>query len=212
MNKQLKKSRRILIKNWDKYKRDFIWRYFKDPYKIMIAEFMLQRTKAPQVEPVYKNFLEKYPDVFILSRAKHKSISKFTTNLGLHGRSRNFIEASKFIIKKYTGNFPSTRKELLKIPGIGDYVAGTILTICFNKQEYVIDSNIARFINRFWGLNLSGEIRRKKIIISLATELFKYKNTRDLLFCLLDFSALICKPRNPVCETCVLRKPCFFYQ
>lgn len=210
MENYSKVSRR-LIQNWNLYNRDFIWRHDPSPYKIMIAEFMLQRTKAEQVEPVYKKFLRKYPDIFKLAKAKESDVSRFTKNLGLHKRGKNFIPAAKYIIEHYHGTFPEERQALLKIPGIGDYVAGAILTVCFNKPEYVIDANIARFINRYYGLHLKGEIRRKKEIINISKKLFNYSDTRNLLFALLDFAALICTPSKPEHERCPLSKNCHYF-
>lgn len=197
-----------IIQNWKLYKRDFIWRHNPSPYKIMIAEFMLQRTKAEQVEPVYRKLLRKYPDLVKLAKAKESSVARFTNNLGLHKRGKNFINAARYIINHFDGIFPEERDALLKIPGIGDYVAGAVLTVCFNKPEYVIDANIARFINRYYGLHLKGEIRRKKEIIDMAKELFNYPDTGNLLFALLDFTAFVCKPLNPDHKNCILRKTC----
>lgn len=206
--KNYSRVNRKLIQNWKYYKRDFIWRHNPTPYKIMIAEFMLQRTKAEQVEPVYNKFLKKYPDVFKLAKAQKNIVSKFTNNLGLHKRGENFTKAAIYIVDNYNGRFPRNREELLSILGVGEYVAGAILTVCFKKPEYVIDSNIARFINRYYGLHLKGEIRRKRQIIEKARELFNYPDTRNLLFALLDFTALVCKPLRPLHENCVLRKTC----
>lgn len=200
----------IVIKNHKLYKRDFLWRHTGDPYKIMIAEFMLHRTKAEQVEPVYQKFLKKYPDIKTLACVDIEEISLITKHLGLHWRAAHFIDACRFIEDKYKGVFPETREKLLEIPGVGDYVAGAILTICYKKPEYVVDSNIARFVNRYYGLHLSGEIRRKKIIIEEAKELFKCEEPDKLLFAILDFTALFCKPRNPDCLNCFLRESCAF--
>ena len=188
--------------------RSFSWRLNPSPYKIMIAEFMLQRTKADQVEPVYKRFLLQYPNIRLLSRARINSVEKYTSSLGLHKRAPNFINAAKYVVKNFNVKYPQTRKELLSIPGVGDYVAGAIMAVCFNNTDYVIDSNVARFINRFYGLKFSGEIRRKKKIIEKAEKLFHVKNQRIFLFAVLDFTALTCKPINPLCETCPLRKGC----
>lgn len=207
MNNYMKVSEKI-IRNWTFYKRDFIWRHDPSPYKIMIAEFMLQRTKAEQVEPVLKNFLTKYPDLCKLVNARERSVARFTNNLGLHKRGQNFINAAKYIVDQYQGRYPEEREALLTIPGIGDYVAGAMLTVCFNKPEYVIDANIARFINRYYGLHLKGEIRRKKEVIEKAKKLFNYSDTRSLLFALLDFTALICRPLNPDHVKCMLNKTC----
>ncbi len=207
MKKQLEINE-IIVRNWSLYKRDFAWRHKPTPYKIMIAEFLLQRTKASQVEPIYKKFILKYPNVKRLARARKSSVVKFTKSLGLHKRSANFIKAAKFIVDNYRGGFPHDRRSLLKIPGIGDYVAGAIMTVCFNKPEYVIDSNIARFINRYYGLNLDGELRRKKQIIDIAKNIFNYPNTRELLFALLDFTSVFCQPVRPNHEKCILNNFC----
>lgn len=195
--------------NWFiKERRDFPWRNICNPYKIMIAEFMLHRTRAEQVAPVYEAFIEKYPIVDSLARAKDSEIKKVTEHLGLHWRSSHFIKAARYIMKNSAGEFPDNREDLLKIPGVGDYVAGAILTVCFNKPEYVVDSNIARFINRFYGLKLEGEIRRKKGIIEMSKELFKTKEPGITLFALLDFTYKVCKSNKPACSNCVINNSC----
>ena len=199
---------RHIVEQSVQFYRDFPWRQYSDPYRIMIAEFMLHRTKADQVVPVYEAFLKKYPIVESLAHADIKDIKKVTEHLGLHWRSNHFIKAARYVLEHFNGVFPDNRENLLKIPGVGDYVAGAILTICFNKPEYVIDSNIARFINRFYGLNLKGEIRRKRQIIEKAKELFITKEPGTLLFAILDFTFKICKARLPDCLHCVLKTLC----
>ncbi|MCU0287407.1 MAG: DNA glycosylase [Acidobacteria bacterium] len=189
-------------------RRDFPWRNFSNPYLIMIAEFMLHRTRAEQVVPIYEAFIEKYPDVESLANADVEKIEKVTEHLGLHWRSAHFIKAARYVMDNYNGEFPHNRKDLLKIPGIGDYVAGAILTICYNKPEYVLDSNIARFINRYYGLNLEGEIRRKKKIVDLAKKLFDTRESGTFLFAILDLTFKVCKPRNPQCNNCPLVASC----
>ena len=188
--------------------RDFPWRHTKNPYKIMLAEFMLHRTKAEQVVPVYLEFIEKYPDIETLARANFKDIKKVTEHLGLHWRAKHFSEAAKYIIENHNRKFPEDYGKLLKIPGVGEYIAGAISTVCFNKPAPVVDSNIARFINRYFGLNLSGEIRRKKKIVEPSAKLFEYKNPGKLLFAIVDFTSLICKPVKPLCDKCPLKNDC----
>lgn len=169
---------------------------------------MLQRTKADQVEPIYRKFLNQYPTIEHLSKAKSKSVSKYTSGIGLHWRHKHFLSAAKYIIKNLDGKFPETREELIKIPGVGDYIGGAISAVCFNRADYVIDSNIARFINRYYNLNLAGELRRKKIIIEKAKRLFRTNDQRKFLFAILDFTAIICKPVKPICSECFLKKRC----
>ncbi len=197
-----------LLYLWKYYKRDFPWRHRITPYRIMIAEFMLQRTRAEQVDPIYTQFIKRYPTVASLSKAKTKEVAQYTKHLGIHWRAKHFITAAKFVIKEYQGKIPSDRDKLLKIPGVGEYVAGAILAIAFQKSEWVIDSNIARFLNHYHGLGLQGEIRRKKEIIELSKQYFKHKNPRKLLFAILDFTATMCKPINPQCKSCPLKRHC----
>lgn len=193
-------------------RRNFPWRHTKDPYRIMIAEFMLHRTRAEQVLPVYLEFIKKYNHVESLAKAKLPDIKKFTARLGLHWRAKHFITAAKYIVQNFNGKFPETKEELLKIPGIGDYVAGAILTICFRKKVSVVDSNIARFINRFYGLNLSGEIRRKKQVIEISAKLFDTAEPGKFLFAIIDFTTAVCKPINPDHKNCPLKKRCSVYK
>ncbi len=193
---------------YNKHGRDFPWRHTKDPYKIMIAEFMLHRTRAEQVVPVYLEFIKTYPDVYSLSKANPENVKKVTEHLGLHWRSRHFIGAARYIVSELNGIFPDTYEELKKIPGVGEYIAGAILTFCFNKPAPVVDSNIARFINRFWNLGLHGEIRRKKEIVKKAGKLFNMDKPGEFLFALVDFTTLVCKPANPECVQCPLNTMC----
>lgn len=208
MNETIKFVQVAILKWYHKHGRDFPWRHTKDPYKIMIAEFMLHRTKAEQVVPVYLEFIRKYPDIYFLASADSEDIKRVTEHLGLHWRSRHFITAARYIVRELNGQFPDDYNELRKIPGVGEYIAGAILTICFNKPAPVVDSNIARFINRFWNLGLRGEIRRKKQIVQIAKDLFNTDNPGKFLFAIVDFTSLVCNPNKPICSQCPLKNIC----
>ena len=119
----------------------------------MIAEFMLHRTRADQVVPIYIEFIRRYPDVFTLAQADYSEVRKVTEHLGLHWRSGHFIEAARYVVQKYNGKFPETEEELRIFRG-WEYVAGVILIICYEAHP-AIDSNVARFINRVYGLHLT---------------------------------------------------------
>ncbi|MFH1096279.1 MAG: DNA glycosylase [Candidatus Desantisbacteria bacterium] len=174
----------------------------------MIAEFMLQRTRADQVVPVYEQFTKKFPDFASLSVTSDDAIKDLIESLGLHWRYAHFKKAAQFVISEYNGKIPADRKKMLKIPGAGEYVAGIVLAVAFNKREWVVDSNIARAFNRFFGLKLSGEIRRKKEIIEIAKEYVQTTRPRKAIFGILDFSALICLPGKPLCGSCILVRRC----
>ena len=192
--------------------RDFPWRHTKDPYKIMIAEFMLHRTRADQVVRVYQDFIEKYPDIDSLAGADPIEVKKVTKKIGLHWRGKHFINAAIFVRNKFKSRIPDSRDKLLSVPGIGEYVAGAILTVVFNGKEWVIDSNIARFLNRFYGLNLSGELRRKRKIVEISKNIYQTTRSGQLTFALLDFTGLICKPIKPLCNSCIIRMKCNYWK
>lgn len=102
---------------------------------------------------------------------------------------------------------------MLKIPGVGDYVAGVILAVSFSKKAPIVDSNIARVLNRYFGMDLEGEIRRNKKIVEKADEVFGHCNCepKEVLFAIIDFSALVCTPINPKHEICPFKDDCKFY-
>ena len=118
------------------------------------------------------------------------------------------IESATYIREHFSGKIPNDRNKMLQIPGVGDYTAGAILTVCYKKKEYVVDSNIARLINRYHGLGFTGEIRRKKRIIEFSRSIFKTENPGKMLFAIIDFTAIVCKPLHPLCSSCDLRIKC----
>lgn len=210
-NNKIKLLQTILF-DWGKsHFRNFSWRFTKDPYKIMIAEFMLHRTRVKQVVHIYNEFIIKYPDIFSLARENETQIKKVTEHLGLHWRGDHFVKAAKYIVEKYDGIFPKDKKELLSIPGVGEYVTGVIYTVCYNYPYPVIDSNIARFISRVFGIQSTGEIRRKKVIVDIATHLFEVNEPSILLFSILDFTAEVCTAKNPNHMDCPLNEICEYH-
>jgi len=162
--------------------------------------------------PVYQDFIRKYPDIDSLAEANPVEVNKVTEKLGLHWRGKHFIDAAIFIKENFRGKIPDSRDRLLSIPGIGQYVAGAILTVVFNKKEWVVDSNIARFLVRFYGFNVRGEIRRKREVIETSKILFQTTRSEHLTFALLDFSSLVCKPLKPACNTCIIKMKCDYWK
>lgn len=208
--KEISFIRDKLLQWYKKNGRDFPWRQTPDPYKIMIAEFMLHRTRAEQVVPVYNHFIRKYPDISSLAHAEESDIKQFTAHLGLHWRYKHLLKSAKYVVNNLHGIFPDDYKDLQKIPGIGEYISCAISIIAFSKPAPVVDSNIARFFNRFFNLNLTGEIRRKREIINISKDFFDTPHCAFLLFSIIDFCAIFCKPRKPLCERCILWKNCNF--
>lgn len=203
--------RRKLLDWFHKSGRDYPWRQTDDPFRVLIAEIMLRRTKADQVKPAYVTFFERYPDMKSLAEASDDELEQILYPLGLRWRSPAFKLVAREIRAKYNSRVPETREELTELPGVGDYVAGAVLAIAFKKAEWVVDSNIVRLFKRYFGVETSKEGRRDKHIIEMAKTYVKGEDPRGANLALVDFSALICTPGEPKHLDCPLREDCTYY-
>lgn len=200
------------LKVWSKqFLRDFPWRHTNDPYNIFVAEFLLQQTDAPRVVPVYHNFLEQYPTIFKLASTPVEEIANVLLPLGFHFRAMHLLTSAKTIIEKYGGAIPKSEVELLKLHGIGRYVARSICTNAFNQQLAVLDTNIARILQRFFGLPLSrARARNDPYLWEAAQQVAPLKEVGLWNLTLIDFGAAICTAHNPKCSTCPVKKRCCY--
>jgi len=150
-----------LILSWfDKNRRSFPWRTRTDPYQILIAEIMLQRTRADQVEPVYMDFIRRFPDVRKLNRATRKEIGEYFAQLGLFWRTELVKRLARELVERFDGKVPEDRDELLSLPAVGDYIADAVLSFAYGRDIAVVDANVCRVVGRVFGLTAKGEARR----------------------------------------------------
>ena len=203
--------RNRILRWFERNKRIYPWRTTRDPFRVLIAEMMLRRTKADQVKQVYQHLFTEYPNVRALAKANNKKLEKILYHLGLKWRTRAFGLISRELRKKYRCKVPETREELMTLPGVGEYVAGAVLSIAYNKKEWIVDSNIVRLFKRYFGINTSKEGRRDKHVIEMAKIYSSGRNPRKANLAILDFTALICTPRNPKCPLCALNTSCHYY-
>ncbi len=206
--KQIKKFRQNILKWFRKNQRYYPWRQTNDPFKILIAEMMLRRTKADQVKPVYKQFFKKFPDIESVANVDKREIKRVMYPLGMRWRISAFWLVAKVIKKKYNCKVPDNRELLQQLPGVGEYVAGAVLSIGYGKKEWIVDSNIVRLFKRYFGVNTSKEGRRDKHVIEMAKAYVTCKNPRKANLAILDFASLICKQQNPACKKCILNRKC----
>ena len=189
------------------------WRNEKDPYRILIAEVMLQRTKVEQVLPVYEKFIIRFPNFESLARSSEPEIRKFMNRLGLYWRTKLILKMAKKIIRDFNGKLPSEREMLFTIPGIGDYIAEMIIILAFRGKGIAIDSNVVRLITRFFGIETKGELRRRKNFINFCQELNRRMSSdevRNFNLAIIDFPSMICKPK-PLCNVCPLASRCIYF-
>lgn len=208
---KIKIFRRRISKWTTNHLRDFPWRNTKEPYRILIAEIMLQQTSVKKVLPVYDNFIKKFPNIRKLSEAKLESIREEIYSLGLIYRAENLLKISKLILEEYGSAIPKSKKALLKLPGVGEYIASAIMCFAYDDQIPIIDATINRVYGRFFGFPFKMPYRApSKEIVSIAFSALPQGLARKFNYGLLDFAAKICPHYNPTCKTCFMNDECSF--
>lgn len=203
-----------LLLNWySDNKRLFPWRQTRDPYHILVAEILLQQTiVSKNVIIAYNTIITNYKNFRELSKANIIDLENIIKPLGLVYRSKVFLKLSNEINEKYHGEIPNDLNSLLNIFGIGDYTSRAILSFAYNQDVPIVDTNVARFVQRFFGLTkkISMNPARNKLLREYAGKLIPTGNSRELNYAILDLCALICKNRLPACSSCPLQNYCEF--
>ena len=203
-------SKKILA--WyDNSKRNLPWRVSKkSPKKLyyrLLSEFMLQQTQVKTVIPYFKKFTNKYKSLEALSNISEKEILKSWEGLGYYRRAKNLLAAAKIIVRQYNSKLPNTLNELKKLPGIGDYTANALLGLVYDKPTIAVDGNVKRIFARYLNKKES-KINFTKLIDLNKKSLFNTERNADFVEAIMEFGALICKPKDPKCEHCCLNKSC----
>jgi A/G-specific adenine glycosylase len=189
-------------------RRDFPWRNTTDSYHLLVAESLLQKTDADTVAPIYELFLARYPTIYDLAAADLDDVAKLLEPLGLFFRAERLQQCAEIVIRQYEGKVPDCQKQLLELPGIGDYTARAIGSQAFNQPLAVLDANVARILERFFGLQGERVKSRCKILWGAADLIAPKKEVGTWNLALLDFGALTCKAQNPGCDNCPLSSKC----
>jgi len=198
---------RHLLRWFDANKRDLPWRRTKDPYRIWLAEIMLQQTRVPTAIPYYRRFLRAFPTVRKLARARLDSVLRLWAGLGYYSRARNLHAAAKRIVREHDGCFPSELDAALALPGIGPYTARAILSIAYSKPVAVVDGNVARVLVRLFNLR-GADPNDRTALQPVADTLVDARRPGDFNQALMELGSTVCLPRTPRCTTCPLEKLC----
>ena len=194
---------------YENNKRDLPWRKTKDPYLIWLSEIILQQTRVEQGLSYYLKFSETFPNVKSFAEAEENQILNLWQGLGYYSRARNMHFTAKYICNNLNGVFPSNYKELLKLKGIGEYTAAAISSFCYNEKKAVVDGNVFRVLSRYYGINTPIDTTAgKKEFTKLANELIFEKNPGNHNQAIMEFGALLCKPKSPSCKICNLASSC----
>ena len=196
--------------NWYNHnKRDLPWRKTKDPYKIWVSEIILQQTRIEFGIKYYNKFLKRYPDVKKLANSEEIDLMKIWEGLGYYSRAINMLKTAKIVLNSFNGVFPLRYEELIQLPGIGDYTASAISSICNDELQVVVDGNVLRFLSRIHKIDLPIEsIKTKKYFKKLGFKLIQDVKPGDFNQALMDYGSTICKPKKFDCNNCLFSIDC----
>lgn len=198
-----------LLTWYNHHKRDLPFRHTKDPYKIWLAEIMLQQTTVATVIDYYNRFTRKFPDVASVAHANDSDLLHLWQGLGYYSRVRNFKKACDTIMLKLDGVVPKTYAHLLELPGIGNYTAAAISSIAYNEPVAVVDGNVKRVLARIF--SYKKEISSKEanlFFLEKANSLLDKKNPGDFNQAMMELGATVCTPKSPRCPTCPVARFC----
>jgi A/G-specific adenine glycosylase len=167
--------RKALITWGNENFRAFPWRFTNDPYHVLMGEVMLHRTQARQVVPVYERFLERYPDLPALAKAKEEDLHGMLYSLGLKWRVRLIYEMVAELIQCFGGKIPSNRADFLSLPGVSDYIASAVCWFAWKHLQALIDTNTVRIAARVFNLKITDCLRRNRCFKALLEKLGLYR-------------------------------------
>lgn len=206
---QIKYVRRKLL-TWGRSNyQSYPWRSESNPWLSLVAELLLQRTRASQVEPVYLDFAERFPSATQLVSAGPEAAESVTTQLGIHGRGAQLFDLAIAVCEN--GGVPPEAPELLRmIRGIGPYTTAAWLSFHRNQRAVIIDSNVFRWLGRMTGRPYGRDPRGVRWIQQTADALTPIKKHRVYNYAVLDFTMLICTPKKPKCPECPVSRACAY--
>jgi A/G-specific adenine glycosylase len=194
--------RRRLLGWFEKNKRDLPWRKTSDPYAIWISETMLQQTQVKTVVPYYEKFLKAFPTITALDRAPLRQVLRVWSGLGYYRRAENLKKSASELMRRHGGTMPPNYEDLRALPGIGDYTAGAILSIAFQKSYPAVDGNARRVLGRLFDLAQAKQLR------AAAEQLISKSNPGNFNQGIMELGAIICLPAEPLCLLCPLAAHC----
>ena len=200
----------LLLPWFAENRRDLPWRRDREPYHVWLSEIMLQQTRVEAVRGYYLRFLERLPDIAALASAPEDVLLKLWEGLGYYSRVRNLQKAAQCVMAQYGGEFPRELSAIRALPGIGDYTAGAIASICFEAPAAAVDGNVLRVILRLTACAHSpADVRVRRRIGEELRAIYPSGHCGDFTQALMELGATVCLPNGaPQCEVCPLRVLC----
>ena len=198
-----------LLAWYDANRRDLLWRRTRNPYHILVAEYLLQRTRIASGIPYYERFLERFSTLTDLASAPLDEVMAVWEGLGFYGRARNLHSAARAIVERHGGEIPRSLEELSALPGIGPYTAGAVGSIAFGIPVPAVDGNVTRVIARLFRIRAdvtSASVRHR--VAEIATRLVSPNRPGAFNQAMMELGATLCTPTSPACPRCPVERLC----
>jgi A/G-specific adenine glycosylase len=189
--------------------RDLPWRRTRDPYAILVSEFMLQQTQVATVIPYFERWMQRFPTFAALAAARENDVLSAWQGLGYYSRARRLHTAARAVVENHGGTLPPDPAAISALPGVGAYTAGAIAAFAFDLPAPAVDANIARVLSRLFHITAPIDTTAgRDALWAAATRLVPQCGAGVHTGALMELGALVCTPRAPRCLECPIRTHC----
>lgn len=193
--------------------RNFPWRKKSiSNYQKVICEVLLQRTKAETISKFFPAFIKKYPSWKSITESSVAELEETLKPIGLYRQRAGRLHKLALEMKKRGGRIPNDYEELQTIPMMGQYIANAAMTVVHDQQYPLLDVNMARVLERYFGPRKLADIRHDPYLQALAYSIADTDDAKQMNWAILDFAAVICQTQRPKCLKCVLSLSCTLFQ
>jgi len=193
-----------LVRWFEANRRDLPWRNGYDPYHVWVSEVMLQQTQVETALPYFERFIGTLSSIHALANADEHTVLKLWAGLGYYSRARNLHAAAKRVVAEHGGIIPNDYETLRTLPGIGQYMAGAILSIAFNRAYPIVDGNVRRVLSRIHGWTADNPRQQW----NAAEQLVRQAEPRMINQALMELGATVCSFKSPRCLLCPVQQHC----
>jgi A/G-specific adenine glycosylase len=207
-------ARRLLAWHRRHGRHDLPWQGGHDPYRVWLSEIMLQQTQVATVLGYFQRFVERFPDVRALARARSEDVMSAWAGLGYYARARNLHACARAIVEHHFGRFPTTAEALAALPGIGRSTAGAIAAFCFAERAAILDGNARRVLARHWAIDgdpASSSVA-KRLWERAQRELPSARRMAMYTQAIMDLGATVCTRLQPDCPGCPVKASCLAHR
>jgi A/G-specific adenine glycosylase len=206
---QVREFQRRLLRWYSRHARDLPWRRTRDPYHILVSEVMLQQTQVERVLGYYEPFLRRYPTFEALAASSEPQVREAWDGLGYYARARNLHRTAQQVTTQHGGKLPDDPVAIQRLPGVGRYTAGAVLSFAYQQDAAILDTNAARVLRRVFGVRgAQSKSRLQRRLWEVAEAVTPAGKADRFNQAIMDLGATICHARNPECPRCPIKNHC----